>query len=489
MHKIFIIILIVNLEIINTEIIIMLKIFNTLTKRKEKFKPINNNTVTLYVCGSTVYDLCHLGHARTFVIFDTIVRYFRYCGYQVKYIRNITDIDDKIIQKANQNNESIDQLTKRMIQEMHVDLDALNILRPDYEPRVTNYIDIIIKFINLLIQKKHAYIASNGDVMFSIKTDCKYGILSGRYFDDKNIKNSFCNKNLKKQKSEDFVLWKSFKPGEPYWMAPWGKGRPGWHIECSAMIDAILGKRFDIHGGGSDLIFPHHDNELAQSSCAYNSSYANIWMHSGMLSLDNEKMSKSLGNFITIRDILKQYNSEIVRYFLLSAHYRNFLKYNNKSLKSAQISLKRLYMALRDFDVLDKPHSGEHFIKKFIEKMNDDFNTPEAYSVLFEMAHELNFLKTKCYNRAQGIAATLKYLSNILGMLYQHPKNYLKYEILENYEKDFDFEKIQKLIQTRENARKHNQWELADKIRKKLTDIHIIVEDDHTGKTKWRFNL
>lgn len=464
----------------------MLKIFNTLTKKKEIFQPITSGIIKLYVCGVTVYDLCHLGHGRTFVIFDTIIRYFYHCGYRVEYVRNITDIDDKIIHRACTNNETINQLTDRMIQEMHLDLDKLNILRPHYEPKVTEYIGIIIGFIDLLLKKNHAYITANGDVMFSVKTDNNYGILSKRQISETFIKiNDICNINIIKHNPADFVLWKSSKPGEPYWQSPWGKGRPGWHIECSAMSYAILGKKIDIHGGGSDLIFPHHDNEIAQSTCAYNDFYVNIWMHSGILSLNNEKMSKSSNNFFTIRESLKNYDAETIRFFLLSAHYRNKLQYSENNLKNAQSSLKKLYMSLRGIDPIVPINKEAYFIKKFSKKMDNDFNTPEAYAVLFEMAHELNILKkNKQYVAVREIAATLKYLANILGVLNQKPEDYLKLVSTMHNTTYNNHEKIQTLIQIRENARENKQWKLADKIRKKLHFMGIILEDKPIDKIK-----
>lgn len=470
----------------------MLKIFNTLTKKKEVFKSIYAGKIKLYVCGVTVYDLCHLGHGRTFVIFDTVIRYLSYCGYQIKYVRNITDIDDKIIHRAQINNETINQLTNRMIQEMNCDLDQLNILRPNYEPKVTEYIDVIIQFISVLIQKKHAYITLNGDVMFSVKTVDNYGSLSQRKVPKKCVKlhNNICNVNLVKQNSEDFALWKSAKLDEPYWESPWGKGRPGWHIECSAISNAILGKMIDIHGGGSDLIFPHHDNEIVQSTCADTASYINIWMHCGMLSVHDEKMSKSANNFFTIRESLKNYDAETIRYFLLSTHYRNQLQYSKNNLKTAQTSLQHLYIALRGIDPLICLDEGEEFfIKKFSEKMDDDFNTPGAYSVLFEIAHELNVLKkNKHHFRAQKLAITLKKLANILGILYQNPEYYLKLPP-SNHSITYDnYDSIQTLIQIRKHARENNQWELADEIRTKMKIMGIVLEDGPMGETKWRYH-
>lgn len=468
----------------------MLKIFNTLTKKKEQFRPIQKNIVKLYVCGVTVYDSCHLGHGRTFAFFDTLIRYLQHCGYRIEYVRNITDIDDKIIQKSLSNKENIQELTQRIITDMYLDLDKLNILRPTYEPKVTDYIDTIINYIQLLIKKQHAYITEKGDVIFSLNTVHNYGILSNRVFTETFTKNKNLYKyNSVKKNSKDFVLWKSAKIGEPYWVSPWGEGRPGWHIECSAIRHAILGNHIDIHGGGSDLIFPHHDNEIVQSICAHDNSRVNIWMHSGMLFLDNDKMSKSLNNFLTIREVLSQYDPETVRFFLLSAHYRNQLQYNDNSLKRFRKSLEHLYIALRDIDLYENFDGGEYFICKFVEKMNDDFNTPEAYSVLFEIAHELNVLKkNKNYSKISGLAATLKYLANILGILYCNPETYLKSFVSCKKSKNiFDLDKIQQLIQIRKQARYNGQWQLADNIRKELEILGIILEDESTGETKWRY--
>lgn len=470
----------------------MIKIFNTLTKKKEQFESTKSNTINIYVCGVTVYDLCHLGHARTFVVFDIVVRYLNYCGYQVNYVRNITDIDDKIIQKAHNNHETIDQLTDRFIQHMHFDLDQLNIIRPTYEPKVTDYIDTIINFIQLLIKKKHAYVTLNGDVVFSLKTAYNYGVLSNRILHKKDFKNqNLYNFYSIKENPKDFLLWKSSKPGEPFWTAPWSKGRPGWHIECSAISHSVLGNHIDIHGGGSDLIFPHHENEIAQSYCAHNTFRVHTWMHVGMLLQNHSKMSKSSKNFFTIQESLNQYDPETIRFYLLSAHYRNQLQYDKNNLKNARIAVEHLYIALRDVNLsVDQPTTteGEYFISQFINKMNDDFNTPKAYSVLFELAHTLNVSKkNKNHVKAQSLASTLKKLANILGILYQNPETYLKSELpFKTNDMCFSFEKIQELVNIREHARYHGQWELADKIRSQLKKVGIILEDYSTGKTKWR---
>ncbi|URJ25365.1 cysteine--tRNA ligase [Candidatus Blochmannia ocreatus (nom. nud.)] len=462
----------------------MLKIFNTLTKKKEKIVPITHGKINIYVCGVTTYDLCHIGHARTFIIFDIIIRYLRHCGYQINYTRNITDIDDKIIKKSQENHETITQFTARMITEMHIDLDALNILRPNHEPKVTEYIDDIITFIGQLIKKKHAYISPNGDVIFSLKNISNYGILSNLRNTSYKTNNTF-KKSIFKKNPMDFVLWKTSKLNEPRWASPWGFGRPGWHIECSAINYAIFGTKLDIHGGGSDLIFPHHDNEIAQSESIYHSPYAKTWIHTGMLLINKEKMSKSLNNVFTIRDILKRYNSETIRFFLLSAHYRSQLKYDEQNLKNAHKSLKHLYIALQNTNPALQPIGGENFIEQFISAINDDFNTPAAYSVLFKIANKLNNLKTQKHPLTHGLASTLKYLANIIGLLYQKPEIFLQQN---TFIKKNRYEKIQKLIQYREYARKNNQWKLADRIRNILNNLGIRLEDNNTGKTKWYFD-
>ncbi|QKO14816.1 Cysteine--tRNA ligase [Dickeya solani] len=327
----------------------MLKIFNTLSRQKEEFKPIHAGKIGMYVCGITVYDLCHIGHGRTFVAFDVVARYLRYLGYDVKYVRNITDVDDKIIKRATENGETITQLTDRMIGEMHTDFDALNIQRPDEEPRATHYIAEIIELVETLIARRHAYVAGNGDVMFSVDTASGYGALSRQDLDQLKA-GARVEITEVKRNPMDFVLWKMSKAGEPSWPSPWGNGRPGWHIECSAMNCKQLGEHFDIHGGGSDLMFPHHENEIAQSTCAHGGEYVNYWMHTGMVMVDREKMSKSLNNFFTMRDVLMHYDAETIRYFLISGHYRSQLNYTEENLKQARASLERLYTALRGTD-------------------------------------------------------------------------------------------------------------------------------------------
>ncbi|MDC9613530.1 cysteine--tRNA ligase [Xenorhabdus khoisanae] len=458
----------------------MLKIFNTLSRQKEEFKPIHEGKVGMYVCGITIYDLCHIGHGRTFVAFDAIARYLRYLGYDLTYVRNVTDVDDKIIKRAIENNESCDDLTTRMLAEMHSDFDALNILRPDLEPRATQHIAEIIEIASELIQRGHAYVAANGDVMFSIDTNPDYGLLSRQDLEQLQAGARVEIADVKRNPM-DFVLWKMSKPGEPSWESPWGAGRPGWHIECSAMNGKTLGHHFDIHGGGSDLMFPHHENEIAQSTCAHDGPYVNYWMHSGMVMVDKEKMSKSLNNFFTIRDVLEYYDAETVRYFLLSGHYRSQLNYTEENLKQARTSLERLYTALRGTDKTAPPAGGEAFETRFTEAMNDDFNTPEAYSVLFDMVREINRLKAEDIAAANGLAAELRKLAGILGLLEQDPEHFLQ----GGAQADDDVAKIEALIKQRNDARKNKEWALADAARDQLNEMGIELEDGPQGTT-WR---
>ncbi|MEQ9846562.1 cysteine--tRNA ligase [Pectobacterium brasiliense] len=459
----------------------MLKIFNTLSRQKEEFKPIHAGQVGMYVCGITVYDLCHIGHGRTFVAFDVVARYLRYLGYSLKYVRNVTDIDDKIIKRAIENGETSDQLTTRMIAEMHADFDALNILRPDAEPRATHHIADIIEMVETLIARRHAYVASNGDVMFSVDTAPGYGVLSRQDLDQLQA-GARVEITEVKRNPMDFVLWKMSKPGEPHWSSPWGEGRPGWHIECSAMNCKQLGTHFDIHGGGSDLMFPHHENEIAQSSCAHDGSYVNYWMHSGMVMVDREKMSKSLNNFFTVRDVLAYYDPETVRYFLMSGHYRSQLNYSEDNLKQARAALDRLYTALRGTDAGAAAHGGDEFESRFREAMDDDFNTPEAYSVLFDMAREVNRLKTEDVHAANQLASALRKLSGVLGLLEQDPEQFLQNGAQVD---DDEVKEIEALIQQRKDARAAKDWALADQARDRLNEMGIVLEDGPQG-TIWR---
>ncbi|WP_410687748.1 cysteine--tRNA ligase [Avibacterium paragallinarum] len=457
----------------------MLKIFNTLSREKEVFTPIEANKVGMYVCGVTVYDLCHIGHGRTFVCFDVIARYLRYLGYDLTYVRNITDVDDKIIKRAIENKETCDQLVDRMVIEMYRDFDALNILRPDVEPRATHHIPEIIDIVEKLIQRGHAYVAENGDVMFDIESFPQYGKLSRQDLSQLQAGARIEISEIKKSPM-DFVLWKMSKPNEPSWDSPWGKGRPGWHIECSAMNSKQLGDHFDIHGGGSDLMFPHHENEIAQSCCAHDGDYVNYWIHSGMIMVDKEKMSKSLGNFFTIRDVLNHYNGEVVRYFLLTAHYRSQLNYSEENLNLAQGALERLYTALRDTDPSVAPQGGEEFVAQFKEAMDDDFNTPNAISVLFEMAREINKLKAEDKTKADHLAARLRELGNILGLLQQSPEAFLQAGA-----DDSEVAKIEALIKQRNEARAAKNWAAADEARNQLNAMGIVLEDGANGTT-WR---
>ncbi|MEL4016632.1 cysteine--tRNA ligase [Dryocola clanedunensis] len=460
----------------------MLKIFNTLSRQKEEFKPIHAGEVGMYVCGITVYDLCHIGHGRTFVAFDVVARYLRFLGYKLKYVRNITDIDDKIIKRAHENGEDFVALVDRMVTEMHADFDALNILRPDSEPRATKHIPEIIEIVEQLIARNHAYVAANGDVMFSVTTDADYGKLSRQDLDQLQAGARVEVEANVKRNPMDFVLWKMSKPGEPSWPSPWGEGRPGWHIECSAMNCKELGNHFDIHGGGSDLMFPHHENEIAQSTCAHGGEYVNTWMHSGMVMVDREKMSKSLGNFFTVRDVLKYYDAETIRYFLMSGHYRSQLNYSEENLKQARTSLERLYTALRGTDSTAQPAGGEAFEARFREAMDDDFNTPEAYSALFDMAREVNRLKTEDMAAANGLAAALRKLSAVLGLLEQEPEAFLQSGAQAD---DGEVAEIEALIKQRNDARKSKDWALADQARDRLNEMGIVLEDGAQGTT-WR---
>ncbi|MGV3346468.1 cysteine--tRNA ligase [Enterobacteriaceae bacterium LUAb1] len=459
----------------------MLKIFNTLSRKKEEFKPIHAGTVGMYVCGITVYDLCHIGHGRTFVAFDVITRYLRYCGYRLNYVRNITDIDDKIIKRARGNGESIETLTARMIGEMHKDFAALNILPPDLEPRATRHIADIIALTEKLIARDHAYVADNGDVMFAVDSDPDYGVLSRQDVGQLQAGARVDVADVKRNPM-DFVLWKMSKDDEPAWESPWGPGRPGWHIECSAMNRRQLGDHFDIHGGGSDLMFPHHENEIAQSTCAHDGPYVNYWMHSGMVMVDREKMSKSLGNFFTVRDVLQHFDAETVRYFLMSGHYRSQLNYGEENLRQARASMERLYTALRNSDTAAAVQGGDIFETRFCEAMNDDFNTPEALSVLFDLAREINRIKSEDKQAADGLAARLRQLAGILGLLENDPESFLQGGATDG---DQDIAEINALIKMRNDARRTKEWAQADIARDKLNALGIVLEDGPQG-TIWR---
>jgi len=458
----------------------MLHIYNTLSRQKEQFTPLQAGKVGLYVCGITVYDVCHMGHARTYLSFDLMVRYLRYRGYEVNYVRNITDVDDNIIKRANENGESTEQLTARTIAMMHEDFAKINLLEPDIEPRVTTHMDEIIQIIARLIEKGHAYQAKSGDVFFNVGSYADYGKLGRQDLEQLNL-GSRVDVSEDKNNPMDFVLWKSAKPGEPEWASPWGQGRPGWHIECSAMNHKHLGEHFDIHGGGSDLIFPHHENEVAQSRCAFDTPYVNYWVHTGMVQVDQEKMSKSLGNFFTLRDVLEDYDAETLRYFLMSAQYRSQLSYSEDNIKQARGAVERLYTALRDvqpnFEV-DMELGG--YQGRFNQAMDDDFNTPEAFAVLFDLARDLNKAKADQANAAD-LAGVLVKLGGIMGILQKQPSDYLQGSV----ETCDDVAQIEGLIKARNDARASKDWSAADAARDALSAMNIVLEDG-ADDTSWR---
>jgi cysteinyl-tRNA synthetase len=446
----------------------MLKIFNSLSRDKQIFTPINAGKVRMYVCGMTVYDFCHLGHARVMVIFDIVSRWLRASNYEVTYVRNITDIDDKIIKRANENNEAIDVLTQRFIDAMDEDSAKLGIIRPDIEPRATQYVQGMLDMIAKLIEKGHAYQAINGDVFYSVRSFQGYGKLSGKSLEDLRAGERVEVDTFKKDPM-DFVLWKSVKPNEPNWNSPWGKGRPGWHIECSVMSAEHLGAHFDIHGGGQDLQFPHHENEIAQSEAAHNCQMANFWMHNGFVRVDDEKMSKSLGNFFTIRTVLEKYDAEVVRYFILRAHYRSPLNYSDKHLDDAKASLTRLYTALRSRKVSTNIIDWNHpQAQRFKEAMDDDFNTSEAVAVLFDLAK----IKT------DESINLLKNLGAVMGILQRNADEFMQGETSEALDVDA-------MIVARIEAKKAKNFAEADRIRKELAEAGIILEDKPQGTT-WR---
>ncbi|MES2579681.1 MAG: cysteine--tRNA ligase [Pseudomonadota bacterium] len=470
----------------------MLKIYNTLSRDKQTFTPIEPNKVRMYVCGMTVYDFCHLGHARVMVVFDMVTRWFRASDYEVTYVRNITDIDDKIIKRANENKETIGDLTQRFIQAMDEDSAKLGIIRPSIEPRATGHIDGMINMIAALIEKGHAYPAANGDVFYSVRSFNDYGKLSGKSLDDLRAGERVEVDTFKKDPM-DFVLWKSVKPNEPNWDSPWGKGRPGWHIECSVMSAEHLGAHFDIHGGGQDLQFPHHENEIAQSEATHNCQMANYWMHNGFVRVDDEKMSKSLGNFFTIREVLKKYDAEVVRFFILRAHYRSPLNYSDQHLDDAKASLTRLYTALRGYGVVESAIDWTHpQAARFKLAMDDDLNTPEAMAVLFDLANEVNKFKSL------GAAVLLKSLGKVIGLLQRDPNEFLQGVVITPAAGAINFtgyapaiiqgigsEKIDQMILSRIEAKKAKNFAEADAIRKELADSGIILEDTAQGTT-WR---
>jgi cysteinyl-tRNA synthetase len=456
----------------------MLQIYNTLTRQKEIFQPREALKVGFYICGVTVYDYCHLGHARTYTAFDAIIRYLKSIGYSVRYVRNITDIDDKIIKRANENQEPYTAVTERYTKAMHEDFAALGLLTPDAEPCATNYIPHMIALIAKMLANNHAYLGENGDVYFDVRHFPQYGCLSHH-----NIEQLESGARVEvseiKRDPLDFVLWKMAKPDEPSWDSPWGKGRPGWHIECSAMSMDILGKHFDIHGGGRDLIFPHHENELAQSRAAEDTKFVNIWMHSGYLQIDKEKMSKSLGNFVTIRDVLRVHTPEVCRFFFLSSHYRSPLVYTEEGLVQAKQALTRIYTALRFLEITDSK-AETAYESAFLTAMNDDFNTPLALSVLFDLAHEINRLREIDMAKASALAGLLRKLGGQLGLLQQEVEAYFQAG------SQIDVAHIEELIQKRMTARLTKNWVEADRIRDELAALSVVIEDGAQGTT-WRY--
>ena len=465
----------------------MLKIFNSLTNSKQTFVPIEPGKVRMYVCGMTVYDYCHLGHARVMVVFDMVTRYLRELGYDVTYVRNITDVDDKIIQRANDNGEDIHTLTTRFIEIMNEDADALGVTRPDLEPRATASMDDIIAMINTLVENGHAYRADNGDVYYAVSRFANYGRLSGKKLEDLQA-GARVAVDESKQDPLDFVLWKAAKPGEPSWSSPWGNGRPGWHIECSAMSTQCLGAHFDIHGGGMDLKFPHHENEIAQSEAATGEPFVNFWVHNGFVRIDDEKMSKSLGNFFTVREILKNYRAEDVRYFILASHYRSPLNYSQENLDNGKAALTRLYTTLRGTQPVESPDPAcTTYSEAFHRAMDDDFNTPEAIAVLFELARDVNKNRDTDPDRANRLAGCLRRLGKVLGLLEADPDTYLREtaSAADAAQDGLSEAEVEALIAQRISAREAKDWGEADRIRDALDAAGIVLEDSATG-TSWR---
>jgi len=454
----------------------MLKIYNSIAREKQEFHPITPGSVRMYVCGMTVYDYCHLGHARVMVVFDMVARWLRSSGYNLTYVRNITDIDDKIIKRAADNGETIEVLTQRFIEAMDEDAAALGVIKPDLEPRATRHIPDMLSLIATLVAKGLAYRADNGDVFYAVRGFDGYGKLSGKSLEDLRA-GERVEVDAYKRDPLDFVLWKAAKPGEPAWDSPWGPGRPGWHIECSAMSEHHLGHHFDIHGGGQDLQFPHHENEIAQSEGAHDCTYVNYWMHNGFVRVDEEKMSKSLGNFFSIREVLKQYDPEVLRFFILRAHYRSPLNYSDQHLDDAKQALTRLYTALRGLVVPTVATDWNAAMPaRFKAAMDDDFNTPEALAVLFDLANEVN--KT---NDPQA-AATLKALAGLLGLLQRDPDQLLQGNASAG---SLINEEIETMIGHRAVAKKEKNFAEADRIRQELLLQGIVLEDTPHGTT-WR---
>lgn len=455
----------------------MLQFYNTLTRQKEDFHPITAGKIGMYVCGVTVYDYCHIGHARTYSAVDTLLRYLRWHGYDVTYVRNITDIDDKIIKRANESSIPFNKVTETYIQAMHDDFAALQLDEPDHEPRATDYIPQMIKLTQDIIDRGHGYVAANGDVYFDVRSYKQYGCLSNHNLDQLESGSRVEVVDVKRDPL-DFVLWKLAKPGEPSWSSPWGDGRPGWHLECSAMSMELLGEHFDIHAGGRDLIFPHHENEIAQSCAGTAAKFANVWLHTGFLQIDKEKMSKSLGNFVTIRDALKESQPEVLRYFFAASHYRSPLVYTTDVLQQSKQSLSRFYTALRHLPVAERVMHTP-FEERFIAAMDDDLNTPVALSVLFDLTHEINRLRDIDLHQAASYGALLKYLGSAIGLLQQDPEAFFQSGSTD------EVAVILSLIEQRQLARENKNWAEADRVRKELADMNVVIEDGPAGTT-WK---
>ena len=460
----------------------MLQIYNTLTRRKEPLAPLVPGKVRMYVCGMTVYDYSHIGHARVMIVFDMAVRYMRHVGLDVTYIRNITDIDDKIIKRANDNKEPMEALTARFIAAMNEDAAALGVLPPDSEPRATVHMKEILAMIGLLIDRGYAYVAANKDVYYRVRKFEGYGRLSGKSLDELQ---SGARVEIDEQKEDplDFVLWKAAKPGEPSWESPWGRGRPGWHIECSAMSTACLGNHFDIHGGGMDLTFPHHENEIAQSEGATGEHFVNTWMHVGFVRVNTEKMSKSLGNFFTVREVLAKYDPEVVRYFILASHYRSPLDYSDDNLQAAKSALTSLYTALRGVPI-GPVETDSEFADRFRKAMDDDFNTAEAIAVLFDLAHAINRTRTENPSEAARLARILRSLAVPLGLLQRDADQFLKGGVVAS--EGIGEAEIEALIAKRSDARQRRDWGESDRIRDELMAKGVVLEDVASGRTTWR---
>lgn len=463
---------------------LMLQIYNTLTRQKEVFKPLVPNKISMYVCGITVYDYCHIGHARVLVAFDVITRFLRSQGWDVTYVRNITDIDDKIIRRASENGEEYTDLTARFIEAMHEDEAKLGIARPDIEPRATAHIDNILAMNETLINKGFAYAAPNGDVYYRVTRFNDYGKLTNKNLDEL-LSGARVDVDEVKEDPRDFVLWKAAKSGEPAWQSPWGLGRPGWHIECSAMSKHCCGDTFDIHGGGPDLPFPHHENEIAQSEAANGCKYVNYWMHAGAVRVDGEKMSKSLGNFFTIRDVLEKYHPEVVRFLLISSHYRSPINYAEDNLIEARAGLERFYAALRGYEqVLPaslEALSESEYYRGFVAAMNDDFNTRVALATLYDLVREINTAKNDPA-RAQTLVAELKALGGILGIFNEAPDVFLQ----AGGDDQVAAEQVDALVAERIQAKKDKNFARADEIRKQLSEMGIVIEDAKDGTSQWR---